>query len=67
MKSKWVYIVVGVVLVLVGLMWVLQGLSVISGGFMSGSKVWFTIGLLVAIGGVTALYSGVRRTSAVKR
>jgi hypothetical protein len=64
---SWVYVVIGVVLVLVGLLWVFQGLGTISGGFMSGSKVWFTIGLLVAIGGITCVYTGVRGRSAARR
>jgi hypothetical protein len=62
-----VFIVVGAVLVLVGATWVLQGLGAISGGFMSGSKTWFAIGLLVALAGLVGLYSGVRRLAATKR
>lgn len=64
---KWLYVVLGVVLLLVGLLWVFQGLNVIAGGFMAGSKVWFTIGLLVAIVGVVSLYTGARRRSTAKR
>jgi hypothetical protein len=64
---SWVYVVIGVVLILVGLLWVFQGLGTISGGFMSGSKVWFAIGLLVAIGGITSVYTGMRRKAATRR
>lgn len=64
---KWLYAVVGVILLLVGLLWVFQGLNVIAGSFMSGSKVWFTIGLLVAIAGLASLYTGARRRSTAKR
>jgi hypothetical protein len=64
---SWVYVAIGVVLVLVGLLWVFQGLGTIAGGFMSGNKVWFAIGLLVAIGGVTSVYTGVRGRSSVRR
>ena len=66
MKS-WLYVVAGAVLLLVGLLWVLQGLGTISGSFMSGQKVWFAIGLLVALAGIAALYSGVRRRSVTRR
>lgn len=64
---SWLFVVLGVVLLVVGLFWTLQGLGTISGGFMSGSKVWFAIGLLVAIGGLSSLYSGVRRLATARR
>lgn len=64
---SWVYVAIGVVLILVGLLWVLQGLGTISGSFMSGSNTWFAIGLLVAIGGVTSVYMGVRGKPATRR
>jgi hypothetical protein len=60
MKS-WVFVIVGIVLLAVGLLWVLQGLGTIGGGFMSGSKLWLAIGLLVGIAGVTGIVSGARR------
>ena len=66
MKS-WLYVIAGVVLVLVGLLWVLQGLNVIAGGFMSGQTVWFAIGLLVALAGIASLYAGVRRRATARR
>jgi predicted phage tail protein len=66
MKS-WLFGVIGVILLAVGLLWTLQGLAVIKGGFMSGNKVFFALGLLVALGGIATLYSGVRRKSPAKR
>ncbi|HEX3589419.1 MAG TPA: hypothetical protein VHV74_07290 [Pseudonocardiaceae bacterium] len=66
MKS-WLYVIAGVVLVLVGLLWVLQGLGTIAGGFMSGQTVWFAIGLLVALAGIASLYAGVRRRATARR
>jgi predicted phage tail protein len=64
---KVAYLIIGVVLLLLGLLWVFQGLGVITGGFMSGNKVFFALGLLLAIGGVASLYSGVRRKSTARR
>jgi hypothetical protein len=65
---SWVFGIVGVVLVLVGLLWVLQGLGAMgNGGFMDGSKTWFAIGLLVGLVGLASVYSGVRRRSTAKR
>jgi hypothetical protein len=60
MKS-WVFVIVGVVLLAVGLLWVLQGSGTIAGSAMSGSKFWFAIGLLVGIAGITGIVSGARR------
>ncbi|HEX5405600.1 MAG TPA: hypothetical protein VFX16_25270 [Pseudonocardiaceae bacterium] len=66
MKS-WLAVVIGVVLLALGLLWTLQGLAVIKGGFMSGNKVFFALGLLVALAGIAALYSAVRRKTPAKR
>lgn len=66
MKSV-LFFVLGVILLAVGVLWVLQGLGTIGGSFMSGQKLWFAIGLLVALVGVTALATGFRRLSASRR
>jgi len=65
--KSWVFLIVGVVLLLVGVTWVLQGLNVMAGSFMSGQKLWFAIGLLVGLAGITALTTGVRRLSVSRR
>lgn len=64
---SWAFVVLGVVLLLVGLVWVLQGLDVVGGSFMSGSKLWLTIGLLVGLGGVASAYSGWRRLATARK
>lgn len=64
---KYLFLVLGVVLLLVGLLWTLQGIGAIGGTFMSGQKVWFAVGLLVALGGIASLYSGVRRLGTARR
>jgi uncharacterized RDD family membrane protein YckC len=46
-----VMLVVGAVLVLVGILWTLQGLDVIGGSGMSGHAIWAVIGLIVAVVG----------------
>jgi hypothetical protein len=47
-----VVLVVGVVLVLVGVLWTLQGLDVVGGSGMSGHAIWAVIGPIVALVGV---------------
>ncbi len=59
--KKWAYVIVGAVLFLVGLVWTLQGLDIVKGSFMSGAKLWLAIGLLVGIGGIFLVSSGIRR------
>lgn len=65
--KAWVFLIVGLVLLLVGVTWVLQGLDVLAGSFMSGQKLWFAIGLLLGLAGLTALMTGVRRLSVSRR
>jgi hypothetical protein len=62
--GKWISVVVGVLLVLVGSVWTLQGLNVIKGSFMTGQQLWTAIGLLAVIGGLTLAISGLRKKSA---
>ena len=62
--KNWAFVVAGAVLFLVGLVWTLQGLDIVKGSFMSGAKLWLAIGLLIGIGGLFLLNSGVRRLRA---
>jgi uncharacterized membrane protein YeaQ/YmgE (transglycosylase-associated protein family) len=41
-------LVIGVVVALVGILWVLQGLNIVGGSGMSGHAVWAVIGAIVA-------------------
>jgi hypothetical protein len=55
-------IIVGIVLVLLGGLWILQGANVMAGSVMSGQSQWLYIGIVVAIVGlVLALWSWRRR------
>jgi hypothetical protein len=47
--------VVGLLLVLIGAVWTLQGFGLIGGSFMTGSTMWLVIGLVVAAVGVALL------------
>ncbi len=59
---KWVLNVVAVILVLVGLVWILQGVNVLPGSFMSGNPLYTVLGLVLAvIGGVMLYFSNRRR------
>jgi hypothetical protein len=45
------WVVIGILLVLVGGLWTLQGLNVLGGSAMSGKTLWAVVGPIVAIAG----------------
>jgi hypothetical protein len=61
---KWVFLVVGVLLVLVGAVWTLQGLDVLGGSAMSGVTLWAIVGPIVAVAGLVLATIGVRKPKA---
>ncbi len=48
-------IIVGTVLVIIGIVWTLQGSNVFAGSVMSGQSMWLWIGMVVAIVGLVLL------------
>ena len=50
----------GFLLVLMGLLWTLQGLGIVGGSVMTGVTLWVVIGPIVAILGGVLLYGVVR-------
>ena len=47
---------VGVVLILVGAIWFLQGVNVFPGSFMTGQVQWAVLGGIAFVVGILALY-----------
>jgi hypothetical protein len=58
---KWVLLVVGVLLVLTGTLWTLQGLDVVGGSAMSGVTLWAIVGPIVGVVGLVLAILGARR------
>ena len=56
--------IVGTVLVLLGAVWILQGLNVLPGSFMTGQVFWAEAGLVTLFIGLGLLFAGVRRRTA---
>lgn len=56
----WGAIVVGIICVLIGGLWFLQGVGVVGGSFMTGSKLWLFIGVVVVLAGIALLRTGFR-------
>ncbi|WP_374010987.1 hypothetical protein [Leifsonia sp. LS-T14] len=57
----WLFLVLGIVLILLGLVWTLQGFNVIGGSVMSGSSLWATVGPIVLLVGVVLIVVGIVR------
>ena len=58
--TKPLWVIAGVVLVLMGLVWTLQGFDVIEGSAMSGTTTWSIIGPIVVVIGAVLAWMGVR-------
>lgn len=58
--AKPLWVVVGVVVVLLGLVWTLQGVGVIEGSSMSNTTTWSIIGPIVLLVGVVVMSVGIR-------
>lgn len=65
-KRSWPFLVPGVVLVAVGVVWTLQGIDVLRGSVMSGSPVWATVGPIVLLGGLVLIGIGIARQRRAK-
>ena len=55
---RWAWLILGVLAVLVGAVWTLQGLNVLKGSAMSGGTMWTIIGIIVAIVGLALVGIG---------
>ena len=63
--KTWLPIGLGIVAILVGIVWTLQGLAILPGSVMSGVTMWAIIGPIVALAGIALLVFGLyqrRRT-----
>ena len=47
--------ILGVVLLLTGGVWFLQGVRILPGSFMTGSRFWMVVGIILAIAGIVLL------------
>jgi hypothetical protein len=60
-------IVVGALLMLVGIVWFLQGINVLPGSFMTGQTQWAIYGGIAFLVGVFAFYRGRRMSRQSQR
>jgi hypothetical protein len=64
---RWIFLLVGALLAVVGLLWVGQGLNLLgqSGG-MNGQHFWALVGLICVVAGLGFVTAGVRAGRAVR-
>jgi hypothetical protein len=53
--------IVGALLLVVGCVWFLQGISILPGSFMTGSLMWAVIGVFCIVAGIAFLFLANRR------
>jgi hypothetical protein len=65
---RWIFLVLGVLLAIVGGLWILQGLNLLgqSGG-MNGQRAFALIGLVCVLAGLGFIAAGVRARRAAAR
>ncbi len=62
----WTPMVVGLLAVVLGGLWTLQGLDVVGGSVMSGVSLWAVVGPIMAVAGLVLIVVGVRRRARAK-
>lgn len=58
MKVRLPFLIVGLIVLVLGLVWALQGSGVIGGSVMSGQKLWLVVGLVLVVAGLVLGYLG---------
>ncbi len=61
---KWFLNILGVLLILVGIVWILQGVNILPGSFMTGDLRYALLGLVAGVIGVVCLVFANRRPKA---
>lgn len=63
---KWLLIIIGALLILIGGVWMLQGTHVLTQGAMAGDMKWTLIGGILAVVGIALLVIGILRKKTVR-
>jgi uncharacterized integral membrane protein len=65
-RMKWVLIIIGILVIIVGAIWLLQGVNVLPYGVMAGRRRWIIIGAVLDIIGIVLIVVGARLRRARK-
>ena len=60
-RSSWPWLTGGLLALVLGALWTLQGLDLVGGSAMSGVTMWAIIGPIVAVAGLILIVIGVRK------
>ena len=60
---RWVLMILGGLMVVVGGTWLLQRVGILPGSFMTGQSFWAVVGALVLVAGAALCYSGTRASN----
>ena len=60
---RWALMILGGLMVVVGGTWLLQGVGILPGSFMTGQSFWAVVGALVLVAGAALCYSGARAST----
>lgn len=64
---RWAMIIFGALMVLLGGIWLLQGVGILPGSFMTGDSFWAVVGLVVLVVGAVLAFFGFRQRAAGPR
>lgn len=59
---RWTVFIIGTVMIAFGGVWLLQGIGILPGSFMTGQQLWALIGAIVLTIGIALLLAGRRMT-----
>jgi hypothetical protein len=59
---RYVLLILGGLMVLVGGVWLLQGIGILPGSFMTGQPFWAVMGAILLAGGALLFLAGFRST-----
>jgi len=59
-RMRWVLLILGGLMVLMGGVWTLQGIGLLPGSFMTGQTFWAVAGLLTLVAGAALCYAATR-------
>lgn len=57
---RYVLLIVGGLMVLVGVVWLLQGVGILPGSFMTGQTFWAVMGTIFLVVGGLLVFAGLR-------
>jgi hypothetical protein len=63
----WLPMALGLLLVVLGAVWTLQGLGVLKGSVMTGVSIWTIVGPIVSFVGLVLIVTGLRLRTRAKR